>query len=120
MAGAKLDLNLKVSEQDFLNRINVIEQKMSDLWNVIEKYGRAKLNIGLFMGSTDTHLEDMIERINVNVEAARAEYQNLQEIKVTMQETVNQMNSMSAKIGKTIESATENAKEAIKSVINIL
>jgi len=118
MATESLDLNLKVSQQDFEDRITTIGQRMEDISGVIERYNRAKSNLGQFMEEDDSQVQSMIERIDVNVNAARAEYQNLQEVKATLEETVRQMTEMSGKVGTTLESATEAAKETIKTVIN--
>lgn len=118
MAAGSLDLNLKVSQQDFENRINIIEERMGDLMNVIDRYNRAKSNLSQFMDDDDSNVQTMIDRIDVNVNAARAEHQHLQEVKVTLQQTVEQMTGMSSKVSDTLASATEAAKETIKTYIN--
>ena len=107
-------LNLKVSQSDFETRVGLIEEKMSKLQDVIESYGRAKENLDQFIEGGDSTYDAMLERIDVNITAARKSYAALQATKVSLQETITQMEGMSGEVKNTIEDATG----AVGSVIN--
>ena len=116
---AKGSLNLIVSKKDFLDRINVIEQKMAALQDVIQRYGTAKQNLDQFMGDTDDAYQSMIDRIDANVKAAKKSYTALQETKASLQDTVDKMDNMGAEVKETIGSATEAAVSAIDAAIKV-
>ena len=112
-------LNLRVSKQDFINRINTIELKMQNLQDVIQRYGEAKSNLDQFIEDGDSNYEAMIERIDLNISAAKKSWTALQEMKQTLEKTVEQMEGMSAQIERTIQSGTEAAESTIKAAIKV-
>jgi len=60
-------LNLRVSKEDFVKRIELVEMRMNILQDVIERYGRAKENIDQFMESDDSNVDAMLERIDTKI-----------------------------------------------------
>ena len=112
-------LNLKVSKSDFEQRIAIVEGRMAQLMDVVERYGRAKANLDQFIESGDQNYEAMLERIQVNVDAAKSAYRSLSETKATLQETVRLMEGMSSEVKETIVSGTEAAASSIKSAIKV-
>ena len=113
------NLNLKVGKQDFINQINVVEEKMAALHDVIDRYNRAKQNLNQFLESDDSNYEAMIERIDVNVQAAKKAYNALKATKASLQETVDKMENMGTEVKKTITEATEAATSVVKAAIAI-
>jgi ABC-type transporter Mla subunit MlaD len=112
-------LNLRVSKGDFEQRISTIENKMAALQDVIERYGRAKDNLDQFMESDDSNYSKMIERIDLNIKAARKSYAALQETKTSLQETVSQMDNMTNEVGETLESAIGAVGSTINAALKI-
>ena len=112
-------LNLKVSKEDFEQRIAVVEVRMAQLQDVIERYGQAKANLDQFIESGDSNYEAMVERIDVNVRAARKAYSALSETKASLQETVNLMDNMGNEIKETIVAGTEATVSTVEAAIKI-
>lgn len=112
-------MNLRVSKQDFLDRIALIEQRMNVLQDVIERYGRAKENIDQFMDGDDSNVDAMLERIDVNVRAAKKAHAALNESKLSLQETVDQMEGMGKEVKETISAGIEASLNTVESVIKI-
>lgn len=112
-------LNLTVSKQDFVDRINILEAKMHNLQDVIQRYGEAKSNLDQFMAETDDNYESMVARIDANIEAAKKAWTSLQEMKQTLEKTVDSMEGMSTELGQTLKSATEAAKSTISAAIKV-
>lgn len=112
-------LNLKVSKSDFEQRIAVVEGRMAQLMDVVERYNQAKSNLDQFIESGDNNYEAMIERIDVNIAAAKKSYAALSETKATLQETVNLMEGMSNEVKETITSAAEAAKSTVNAAIKV-
>ena len=112
-------LNLKVSKSDFESRIAVIETKMNALQDVITRYNTAKSNLDQFIEGGDSNYEAMIERIDVNIKAAKKSKAALNEIRLSLQETVNQMEDMSNKAKQTIVDATQAAGSVINTALKI-
>ena len=112
-------LNLKVSKEDFEQRIAVVEGRMAQLQDVIEIYGQAKANLDQFIESGDSNYEAMVERIDVNVRAARKAYSALSETKASLQETVNLMDNMGNEIKETIVAGTEATVSTVEAAIKI-
>lgn len=109
-----LSLNLKVSKDDFQARVDAADRGMNKLMDVINKYERAKANLDQFMEEGDTNYYAMIERIDVNINAAKRTYAALQETKMTLEKTIQQMEGMSGNV----KNVLEDAKEAAVSTIN--
>lgn len=112
-------LNLKVSKKDFEDRILVVEGRMSQLMDVIERYGRAKENLDQFIESGDSNYEAMIERIDVNILAAKKSYAALAETKASLQETVTLMEGMSSEVKETITAAVDATKSTVEAAIKV-
>lgn len=112
-------LDLRVSKEDFENRISTIDQKMGVLTDVINRYNNAKENLDQFIESNDSNYEKMVERIDVNISAARKSYAALQRTKVSLEETVSQMENFNTEVSETIGAATEAAREAINAALKI-
>jgi methyl-accepting chemotaxis protein len=112
-------LNLKVSKKDFEDRILVVQGRMDQLMNVIDRYGEAKKNLDQFIESGDSNYDAMLERIEENIKTARAAHTGLAETKATLQETVTLMEGMGAEVRETITSATEATVSTVKAVIKV-
>lgn len=116
---ARGSLNLHVSKQDFLNRINTVEQKMQRLTVIIERYNSAKSNLSQFVEEGDSTYEAWIQRIEVNVNACKRAYASLQETKNSLQTTVDQMEGMYGQLTQTVSDAAEAAKSAIETTLQV-
>lgn len=112
-------LNLKVSKSDFEERINVVEGRMAQLMDVIERYNRAKQNLDQFIESGDDNYEAMLQRIDVNITAAKKSHAALAETKASLQETVNLMEGMSKEVKETITAGVEAATSTINAAIKV-
>ena len=95
-------------------RIQTCEEKMAKLMDVIEQYNRAKENLDQFIQSGDVVYDLMLERIDQNVKAARKSYAALRKTKLSLEETVSNMESMGSEAQQTVQDAIG----AVGSVIN--
>lgn len=114
-----LDLNLRVSKDDFQRCIDTAGDKMAALMDVIERYNDAKRNLNQFIEEDDVNYQAMIERIDVNIRAARKSYNALKLEQQTLQETVNKMESMGSKVRQTLEDATGAAGSVINAALKV-
>ena len=112
-------LNLKVSKEDFEARISIIEVRMEQLVDVIERYGRAKENLDQFIESADSNYDAMIARIDENIKAAKKAHAALNETKLSLQDTVDKMQNMGNEIKETITAGTDAAASTISAAIKI-
>ena len=111
--------NLRVTKEDFLNRIGIIETKMGALKDVVQRYNNAINNLDQFIESDDSNYEKMVERIKVNIEAASKSYAALSETKASLQATVEKMEGMSSKVGSTLDDARKAAEQTINTTIRL-
>ena len=112
-------LNLKVSKSDFEQRVAVVEGRMAQLQDVVDRYGRAKQNLDQFIEGGDSNYEAMIQRIDVNIKAAKKSYAALAETKASLMETVKLMEGMSNEVKETITTGAEAATSTIEAAIKI-
>lgn len=112
-------LNLKVSKQDFLNRIDAIQSKMDKLSDVIQKYRDLKTNLDQFVEPEDNSYEDWVRRIDEHINAAGRAKASLKESKDMLQKTVDQMDEFGNEVKQTVDSATEATKSTIEAAIKI-
>ena len=112
-------LNLRVSKQDFVNRIELIQQKMNALDDVIQKYGEARNNLDQFVEEGDSTYQQWVERIDANVTACRKARAALDESRQKLQETVNQMEGISSQIAQTVQAGTDAAKSTVEAAIRV-
>ena len=112
-------LNLRVSKQDFISRIDAIESKMGNLQDVINRYNDARNNLDQFVEEGDSTYEAWVQRIETNIMNCKKAYASLQESKVSLQKTVEQMEGMNAQLNQTISSATEAAKSTIQATLKV-
>ncbi len=112
-------LNVRVSKADFEARIGVVEQKISMLLDVINRYGRAKENLDQFIESNDSNYDAMVNRIDENIKAAKRAHASLVETKNSLQETVNKMNVFGSEVKETITTAVDATKSTVEAVLKI-
>lgn len=112
-------LNLRVSKQDFETRIAIVETKMAMLVDVIDRYGQARNNLDQFIESGDNNYEAMVRRIDTNIRSAKKAHAALNETRISLQDTVNKMETMGSEILQTIETGTEAAASVINTAITI-
>jgi len=113
MAGIQ-DVGLIVSKDEFLTRIDTCETQMGNLMDVIERYNNAKRNLDQFIQGTDITYQLMLDRIDENVKAAKKSYAALKQTKLSLEETVNQMETM----GSNAQQTVQDAIGAVGSVVN--
>lgn len=116
---AKGSLNLRVSKSDFEQRVGIIEAKMSALMDVIDRYNNAKGNLDQFIESSDSNYEAIVEEIDENIRAAKKAHAALNETKLQLQETVDQMDNLGREIAETAKSAVEATKSAVDATLKI-
>ena len=112
-------LNLRVSKQDFITRIETISAKMDALQDVITRYGEAKRNLDQFVEEGDSTYQSWIERIDANIQNCKKAWSALQESKQSLEKTVEQMEGMTSQIKETVSSATEAAVNVIKTTLKV-
>ena len=113
------NLNLRVSKQDFVNRIELITQKMNALDDVIQKYGEARNNLDQFVEEGDSTYQQWIERIDANVTACRKARAALDESRQKLQTTVDQMEGVNSQIANLVQTGTEAAKSTVEAAIRV-
>ncbi|MBE6957137.1 MAG: hypothetical protein E7450_06760 [Ruminococcaceae bacterium] len=116
---AALDKKEKFSAQAMQTRIDNIQQKMDQLMDVITRYEQERNNLDQFIEDADSNYQAMVERINVNVKAAKDTYEALKGVKAGLEKTLQQMTDMGQNIASTIEDATDAAKSVIKAAIKV-
>ena len=116
---AKGSLNLRVNRSDFVNKIEIIQTKMGALEDVIQRYGNAKNNLNQFVEEGDSSYDAWVERIERNITAAKKAWTSLQETKVALQQTVDQMDNMGNQVRETVNAATEAAATTIEAAIKV-
>ena len=114
-----MSLNLRVSKQDFLDRIEKINNKMINLDGVIQKYRTLKSNLDQFVQPEDSTYEQWCQRIDANIESCGRAKAALKESKDSMQKTVDQMENIGAELRETISAATEATKSTAEAAIRI-
>ena len=112
-------LNLRVSKSDFEQRIGIIEIRMQVLADVVGRYEDAKKNMNQFMDSDDSNYEAMCDNIDQYIANAKRAHGSLNETKMELIKTVEQMDGMSGQVKEVITSATEAAKSTLEAAIQV-
>lgn len=112
-------LNLRVSQSDFEQRIALIDQRMTILADVVRRYESAKRNMDQFIESDDSNFDAMCANIDQYIENAKRAHGSLNETKLELQRTVEQMGGMSNQVKEVIGSATEAAKSTLEAAIQV-
>ena len=112
-------LNLRVSQSDFEQRINLIETRMAVLADVVGRYEDAKRNMDQFIESDDSNFDAMCANIDQYIANAKRAHASLNETKLELQRTVEQMGGMSDQVKETITSATDAAKSTLEATITV-
>lgn len=112
-------LNLRVSQSDFEQRISLIEMRMNVLADVVSRYEDAKRNLDQFMESTDSNYEAMCQNIDQYIANAKRAHGALNETKAELMRTVQQMGGMSDQVKEVITSAGEAAKSTLEAAIQV-
>lgn len=114
-----LDLDLRVSVEDFQRCIDNADLRMNTLMDVIERYNDAKRNLDQFIGDGDSNYQAMLLRIDENIRGCRKSYAALKKQKELLQDTLNKMEGMGGKVKETIESAIQATGSVINAALKI-
>lgn len=112
-------LNLRVSQSDFEQRITLIETRMNILADVVSRYEDAKRNLDQFMESNDSNYDAMCQNIDQYIANAKRAHGALNETKAELMRTVEQMGGMSGQVKEVITSAGEAAKNTLEAAIQV-
>ena len=112
-------LNLKVSQSDFESRIAIVETRMNILADVVSRYQDAKRNLDQFIESNDNNYDAMCQNIDQYIENAKRAHAALNETKMEMMRTVEQMSGMSDQVKEVITSATEATASTLEAAIKV-
>ena len=114
-----VNLKVKVTKERFETLIQEIDIRMNKLSDVIESYGRARDNLDQFIAEGGVGYHQMLERIDVNVKAARAARADLEATKTALQETISQMDNFGNEVSNTLEAAIEAAGSAVNAALHV-
>ena len=112
-------LNLRVSQKDFEERIQVIELRMQVLADVVSRYESAKRNMDQFIESDDSNFEAMCQNIDQYIANAKRAHGALNQTKQELMATVEKMGGMGDQVKEVIGSATEAAKNTLEAAIQV-
>ncbi len=112
-------LNLRVSKQDFLDRIDTIDEKMNRLADVIQKYRDLKVNLDQFVEPEDDTYQDWCQRIDEHIAAAGKARAALNEAKKSLQTTVDQMDDFGTQVKETVVAGIEATKSTTEAALKI-
>lgn len=118
MAGIA-DVGLIVSKEEFQARIDVCNHQMAKLMDVIDRYNSAKKSLDNFIQSNDVTYDLMLERIDENVKAAKKSYAALQQTKLSLEDTVNKMDTMGSEAQQTVQDAIGAVGSAVNAALKI-
>lgn len=112
-------LNLKVNKQDFVERIDQIQNKMDKLSDVINKYRDLKVNLDQFVEAEDDTYEQWCQRIDEHIDAAGRARASLNASKEVLQKTVDQMDDFGNQVRQTVQEGVEATKNVVETAVKI-
>ena len=87
--------------------------------DLIQRYGQAKNELTQFVEEGDSTYQAWCERIDVNVNACRASKVALEEQKVLLDKTIEEMEGMGGQLRGVLDSAKEAAVSSVKAAIKV-
>lgn len=114
-----MSLGLHVGKQTFIDAIDKLDRKMSELQNVIDKYRTAKTNLDQFVEAEDSSYEKWVQTIDERITAAGKARAALNEQKDMLQKTVDQMEDFGGEIVRTVETGAEAVKSTAEAALRV-
>ncbi len=113
------EISFKGSLSDFQNCIDKIDIKIGEIDNVIQAYERHRKNLSQVIDESDSSYQLWLNDITQHVTAAQKTKAELNEVRATIQTTVDQMTDYGNQVATTVGEAAESLKNTVEAAITI-
>lgn len=101
------ELRLKVSQTDYLQKMQTLQSKMNELETIYGEYSRLKMQANRVVGDNDSNVEQLRTAIDKNMEAIGKQHAALKESWTELNKQNEQLGITSAQVSEVIKAATE-------------
>lgn len=99
------ELRLKASAADYLQKMQTLQSKMSELETIYGEYGRLKIQANRVIGDDDSNMQQLQAAIDKNMEAVGKQH-------AALKETWDMLNKQNEQLGITTTQGSEILKAA--------
>jgi methyl-accepting chemotaxis protein len=113
------ELLLHAKKADFVNLIDQLGSKFDILSGLLGEYQTLRSNVTAFIQDSDSNFQNMLNNVDVNIDAVKRAMAITMKSKTNLQKTVDQMDDMSGKVSTMMSETAEAAKNVITTAIKI-
>lgn len=109
-------LRLKVSAAEYMQRIAMLDNKVSELRGILAEYQTLQNDAVKVLGDDDSNLGEMRASVQQNIDAVNGEIELLLESRTMLQQQMENLQELSGHVSNMFQEAKQTARTAFNTV----
>lgn len=110
------ELRLKVSSQEYIRRIGILDVKINELGGILTEYQALRNDAVRVLGDDDDNLRKMQDSLDTNIKAVQGQQNLLKEQRDLLQTQMDNLGILTSSVGSMIEEGKQAAKTAFQTI----
>lgn len=110
------ELRLKVSAEEYIRRIGILDAKISELGGILTEYEAARNEATQVLGDDDANLKKMQEAITKNIKAVEGQQKLLKEQRDLLQKQMDSLGMLTTHVGEMVQEGIDTAKNLYQTI----
>lgn len=110
------ELRLKVSAEEYIRRIGILDAKINELGGILTEYQSARNEAVQVLGDDDANLNRMQAAIDQNIKAVQGQQNLLKEQRNLLQQQMDNLGMLTTHVGEMFQEGLESAKSLYNTI----
>lgn len=110
------ELRLKVSAEEYIRRIGILDAKINELGGILTEYQQARSEATQVLGDDDVNLNRMQAAIDQNIKAVQGQQNLLKEQRNLLQQQMDNLGMLTTHVGEMFQTGLESAKSLYNTI----
>lgn len=110
------ELRLKVSAEEYIRRIGILDAKINELGGILTEYQSARNEAVQVLGDDDANLNRMQAAIDQNIKAVQGQQNLLKQQRDLLQHQMDNLGMLTTHVGEMFQEGLESAKSLYNTI----
>ena len=110
------ELRLKVSSQEYIRRIGILDAKIAELGGILTEYQTLRNDAVRVLGDDDDNLKEMQASLDTNIKAVQGQQNLLKEQRDLLQQQMDNLGILTSGVNTMFQEGLQTAKTAFQTI----
>lgn len=110
------ELRLKVSAQEYIRRIGILDAKISELGGILTEYQGLRNDAVRVLGDDDDNVRKMQANIDVNIKAVQGQQNLLKQQRDLLQQQMDNLGMLTSSVTEMFQEGVDTAKNLYQTI----